>query len=349
MRVGNFVETKNTILHDGVEGAAPRRTSETPTSARGPTSAPASSPATTTASKKHRTTIGEGVFVGSDSQLVAPVTVGHGAYVGAGATITEDVPEGALALSRVPQTEHRGMGREAQGRRSATGHGDGKEHGSKQNGVIASEGNRAMCGIVGYVGPREAAPILLEGLKRLEYRGYDSAGIATLANGHVHRLAQPGQALESRREAQRLGEPSRGTTGIGHTRWATHGRPTEANAHPHRDCTGKIVVIHNGIIENFAERKAALARGRPHVLERDGHRGLRARGRGVLPRRPLRGGAAGRVASSRGAYAVVVSSSEEPGVLVDGALGAADRPRPRRGRELRRLRSRGARAAGRGT
>jgi glucosamine--fructose-6-phosphate aminotransferase (isomerizing) len=175
-----------------------------------------------------------------------------------------------------------------------------------------------MCGIVGYVGPREAAPILLEGLKRLEYRGYDSAGIATLSNGSFSVSRSPGKL--SNLVEKLNGAKSLGTTGIGHTRWATHGRPTEQNAHPHRDCTGKIVVIHNGILENFAERKAVLAAaGCKFSSETDtevfAHEVERAF-RGDLF-------AAVRHAASllRGAYAVVVSSSEEPGVLVAARSG----------------------------
>src|SRR5476649_2601287 len=113
-----------------------------------------------------------------------------------------------------------------------------------------------MCGIVGYVGFREAAPLLLEGLKRLEYRGYDSAGIATLSNGRFTVIRSSGK-LENL-VAKIGGSPPPGTTGIGHTRWATHGRPTEPNAHPQADCSGSIVAVHNGIFENFAERKAVL-------------------------------------------------------------------------------------------
>src|SRR5712692_6673823 len=125
-----------------------------------------------------------------------------------------------------------------------------------------------MCGIVGYVGAQEAAPLLIEGLKRLEYRGYDSAGIATLGGGDfaVHR--SPGKL--SRLIDRLAGSSSPGTLGIGHTRWATHGRPTEANAHPQWDCQRRIVVVHNGIFENFAERKQALAaRGHRFASETD--------------------------------------------------------------------------------
>jgi glucosamine--fructose-6-phosphate aminotransferase (isomerizing) len=175
-----------------------------------------------------------------------------------------------------------------------------------------------MCGIVGYVGSREAAPILLEGLKRLEYRGYDSAGIATLSDGRFTVSRSPGKL--SNLVEKLNGASSAGTTGIGHTRWATHGRPTEINAHPHTDCSGKIVVIHNGIFENFAERKAALsASGHRFRSETDtevfAHE-VEAAFQGDLF-------AAVRHAASKltGAYAVVVSSSEEPGVLVAARSG----------------------------
>jgi len=105
-----------------------------------------------------------------------------------------------------------------------------------------------MCGIVGYVGPREAVPILLEGLGRLEYRGYDSAGVA-LQNGaglQTRKLSGRVQALADLLSR----EPVHGTCGIAHTRWATHGGPTDGNAHPHTDCKGAFAVVHNGIVEN---------------------------------------------------------------------------------------------------
>ena len=119
-----------------------------------------------------------------------------------------------------------------------------------------------MCGIIGYLGGREATPILMESLKRLEYRGYDSAGVAVLE------LPRAGEAVRTsvtKSEAKvdtliaklKTNMPS-GNLGIGHTRWATHGKPTYVNAHPHTDCKGKIFVVHNGIIENFAELKAEL-------------------------------------------------------------------------------------------
>ncbi|HUK88518.1 MAG TPA: glutamine--fructose-6-phosphate transaminase (isomerizing) [Terriglobales bacterium] len=115
-----------------------------------------------------------------------------------------------------------------------------------------------MCGIVGYVGKKRVVPVILDGLKRLEYRGYDSAGIAVAGNGEGLQVRRAEGKLRNLEEAIRL-KPLDGTYGIGHTRWATHGRPTEENAHPHRDCTGKIVVVHNGIIENYLALKKKLA------------------------------------------------------------------------------------------
>ena len=115
-----------------------------------------------------------------------------------------------------------------------------------------------MCGIVGYVGKKRVVPVILEGLKRLEYRGYDSAGIAVAGNGDGLQIRRAEGKLRNLEENIRL-KPIDGTYGIGHTRWATHGRPTEENAHPHRDCTGKIVVVHNGIIENYIVLKKKLA------------------------------------------------------------------------------------------
>ena len=114
-----------------------------------------------------------------------------------------------------------------------------------------------MCGIVGYVGKKRVVPIILEGLRRLEYRGYDSAGIAVAGNRGGLQICRAEGKLRNLEEAIRL-KPVDGTYGIGHTRWATHGRPTEENAHPHRDCTGKIVVVHNGIVENYLSLKKKL-------------------------------------------------------------------------------------------
>ena len=126
-----------------------------------------------------------------------------------------------------------------------------------------------MCGIVGYVGPKDVVSVILEGLRRLEYRGYDSAGIAVGAAGQGLELRRAPGKLRNLEEVIRQ-HPLRGTYGIGHTRWATHGRPTEENAHPHRDCTGRIVVVHNGIVENYLDLKRELAEeGHTFVTETD--------------------------------------------------------------------------------
>jgi glucosamine--fructose-6-phosphate aminotransferase (isomerizing) len=127
-----------------------------------------------------------------------------------------------------------------------------------------------MCGIIGYLGEREAAPIIVESLKRLEYRGYDSAGIA-IFNEQDGQTSIVKSAAKVDTLIDRVAEEMPvGHLGIGHTRWATHGRPTVINAHPHTDCTRKIMVIHNGIIENFAElRRDLQARGHVFVSETD--------------------------------------------------------------------------------
>jgi glucosamine--fructose-6-phosphate aminotransferase (isomerizing) len=120
-----------------------------------------------------------------------------------------------------------------------------------------------MCGIIGYIGPKDVVPVLIDGLRRLEYRGYDSAGVAVIRGGSVDlrrsagKLANLEQVIDS--------DPMTGDYGVGHTRWATHGRPTEENAHPHRDCRGRIVVVHNGIIENYLDLKREL-QGQGHVF-----------------------------------------------------------------------------------
>src|SRR3954469_24907238 len=119
-----------------------------------------------------------------------------------------------------------------------------------------------MCGIVGYIGTRKAVPIILDGLKRLEYRGYDSAGLAVVGADGDLTVRRASGKLRNLEDAIAV-SPLDGEYGIGHTRWATHGRPTEENAHPHRDCTGRIVVVHNGIIENYLDLK--------HQLQSEGH------------------------------------------------------------------------------
>ena len=110
-----------------------------------------------------------------------------------------------------------------------------------------------MCGIIGYVGNKKAAPVLMQGLRQLEYRGYDSAGIAVINKGRLSIAKCKGRVNDLKLLINKRNIP--GTLGIGHTRWATHGKPSRINSHPHTDCSGRIVVVHNGIIENFADLK----------------------------------------------------------------------------------------------
>ena len=125
-----------------------------------------------------------------------------------------------------------------------------------------------MCGIIGYVGNNNCVPYIIDGLKKLEYRGYDSAGLAVLQNGNLVTVRAVGKVAELEK-ATLIANP-KGTTGIGHTRWATHGKPSEENSHPHTDCTGDIVVVHNGIIENYLTLRAKLeARGHRFKSETD--------------------------------------------------------------------------------
>ena len=176
-----------------------------------------------------------------------------------------------------------------------------------------------MCGIIGYIGPRPVVPVLLEGLRRLEYRGYDSAGVALVREG----------AVELRRSAGKLdrlvealeNDPVDGDYGLGHTRWATHGRPTEENAHPHRDSTGRIVVVHNGIIENYLALKRELeAEGHRFATETDTEvvahlveSEWRGDGLEAAVRRAL--------ARVRGLFALLLLATDDPGKLVAARQG----------------------------
>jgi len=125
-----------------------------------------------------------------------------------------------------------------------------------------------MCGIIGYIGERKAQDVILKGLSRLEYRGYDSAGVAILDNGKLRIIKRQGKLKILAQELEE--NPIKGQVGIGHTRWATHGVPNDINAHPHADCTGRIAVVHNGIIENYLElRKDLKRRGHTFVSDTD--------------------------------------------------------------------------------
>ena len=185
-----------------------------------------------------------------------------------------------------------------------------------------------MCGIVGYIGSKEVVPVIVEGLRRLEYRGYDSAGIAVGAAGEekLQILRAPGK-LRNIEEVLRQ-HPLHGTYGIGHTRWATHGRPTEENAHPHRDCTGRIVVVHNGIVENYLELKRELtALGHTFVTETDteviAHLIEEVQKVAEEAGRPISLEAAVRQAVKRltGAFALGVLSSREPDKIIAARFG----------------------------
>ena len=194
-----------------------------------------------------------------------------------------------------------------------------------------------MCGIVGYTGPREAGPLLIEGLKRLEYRGYDSAGIALVDEAgdlfvekRAGKLANLQTAIADRTPHAAIG--------LAHTRWATHGRPNDLNAHPHQDCTGEITVIHNGIIENFRELRDGLeARGHRLTSETD------TEAIAHLIEEAYEGDLADAVRAAlrriEGAYALVVMHRGEGDRLVGRPPGRAARRRARRRRELPRHRT----------
>jgi glucosamine--fructose-6-phosphate aminotransferase (isomerizing) len=177
-----------------------------------------------------------------------------------------------------------------------------------------------VCGIVGYIGPKRVVPVILDGLKRLEYRGYDSAGIAVVQpDGTLEVRRAPGK-LQNLEESIRI-TPLDGVYGIGHTRWATHGRPTEENAHPHRDCTGEIVVVHNGIIENYLELKRQLiAEGHTFVTETDteiiAHLIEKFSKGTSLEEAVLK-----TVKVMNGAYALVALSTRDPQKIVAARLG----------------------------
>ncbi len=185
-----------------------------------------------------------------------------------------------------------------------------------------------MCGIVGYTGPKEASSLLMQGLRHLEYRGYDSSGLAIANNGSIHLRRSVGKLANLESVLQK--DPLKGSTGLGHTRWATHGRPSEENAHPHTDCSKKLVVIHNGIIENYVVLKQQL-QGSGHRFESETDTEIVAH----LIEEKLKGLQAGRTAFTpdlkepmlfeavrqalkevRGAYALAILWAEAPGVLV---------------------------------
>ncbi len=185
-----------------------------------------------------------------------------------------------------------------------------------------------MCGIIGYIGPKEVVPILLDGLRRLEYRGYDSAGVAVVRGGQIERRRSAGKLVNLEQVLDT--QPLDGLYGVGHTRWATHGRPTEENAHPHQDCTGKIVVVHNGIIENYLDLKRELQKlGHTFVTETDSeviahliehhmkHMGSDPRtSTGVRPQHKLEDAARQALLQMRGLFAFVAISTDDPEKII---------------------------------
>ena len=170
-----------------------------------------------------------------------------------------------------------------------------------------------MCGIVGYVGPDDALPIILEGLRRLEYRGYDSAGVALL-DGEIVVVKKAGKLGELERELDERGAPA-GHVGMGHTRWATHGEPSDRNAHPHLDCHGRIAVIHNGIIENFQALRAELEK-RGHTLGSETDTEVVAHMIEERYEGDLAEAVRATVRELEGAYAIVVCTIDEPERIV---------------------------------
>src|SRR5882762_4174370 len=182
-----------------------------------------------------------------------------------------------------------------------------------------------MCGIVGYIGPKKVVPVIIEGLRKLEYRGYDSAGIAVVDAAGKLEIRRASGKLRNLEEVIQKSHIE-GTYGIGHTRWATHGRPTEENAHPHRDCTGQVVVVHNGIIENYLELKEQLQReGHKFVTETDTEivahlveKNLKsATGQKV----PLEEAVRISLKQVRGIYALVFLSTSDPNKIVAARCG----------------------------
>jgi glucosamine--fructose-6-phosphate aminotransferase (isomerizing) len=178
-----------------------------------------------------------------------------------------------------------------------------------------------MCGIVGYIGPKKVVPVIIEGLRKLEYRGYDSAGIAVVTkDGKLEIRRAPGKLRNLEDVIHK--SPIEGTYGIGHTRWATHGRPTEENAHPHRDCTGQIVVVHNGIIENYLELKEQLQReGHKFVTETDTEVVAHLVEKNSQGGAPLEDAVLKSLKELRGIYSLVFLSARDPHKIVAARIG----------------------------
>jgi glucosamine--fructose-6-phosphate aminotransferase (isomerizing) len=175
-----------------------------------------------------------------------------------------------------------------------------------------------MCGIVGYVGKKEVLPILINGLRRLEYRGYDSAGVVVLSEGKLTRIRSVGKidALAEKVKSH----PIKGTVGVAHTRWATHGSVNEDNAHPHTDCTGDLVLVHNGIIENYRELKEQFLKG--HTFKSETDTEVIVHLIELFYQGDLRLAVERALHELRGTYGLVVMHSNEPGKLIAARLGS---------------------------
>jgi glutamine---fructose-6-phosphate transaminase (isomerizing) len=176
-----------------------------------------------------------------------------------------------------------------------------------------------MCGIVGYVGSKPVASLIINGLRKLEYRGYDSSGLAVVRNHELLIRRAPGKLVNLVRLLEK--EPLAGDYGIGHTRWATHGRPTEQNAHPHRDCTGKIAVVHNGIVENYQDLKANLQKSGHRFATETDTEIIAHLIESLLPGRSFQEAAALALEQLHGSYAVCIISADCPNTIITARSG----------------------------
>jgi glucosamine--fructose-6-phosphate aminotransferase (isomerizing) len=176
-----------------------------------------------------------------------------------------------------------------------------------------------MCGIVGYAGQKPVVSVVINGLKKLEYRGYDSAGIAIVKKGQVQIRRAPGKLVNLVRSLD--ADPLAGEYGIGHTRWATHGRPTEENAHPHRDCSGKIVVVHNGIIENYLDLKARLQKENHRFLTETDTEVIAHLIESMMPGRSFPEAVAAALVQLRGSYALCLLCADCPDTIIAARSG----------------------------
>jgi glucosamine--fructose-6-phosphate aminotransferase (isomerizing) len=176
-----------------------------------------------------------------------------------------------------------------------------------------------MCGIVGYVGSKSVVSVIINGLRKLEYRGYDSAGIAAVRDRQVSIRRTSGKLMNLVRSLE--ADPLSGDYGIGHTRWATHGRPSEENAHPHRDCTSKIIVVHNGIIENYLELKTRLRKENHTFVTETDTEVIAHLVESLMPGRSFLEAAGAALQQLRGSFAVCLISADSPNTIIAARSG----------------------------